>query len=62
MTTPDLAYLIIAFIAWVPLTAIGFYKTGYMIGYHRGRRKGLHDGWALAQDGRDAADRAAALE
>ena len=52
MTMPNLGYLIIAFIAWVLLTAIGFYVIGHLRGYHKGRRKGLHDGWVLAQGGK----------
>ena len=48
----NLTYLIIAFIAWVPLAAIGFYQIGRSLGYHKGRRSGLQDGWILAQGGK----------
>ena len=39
----DLTMLIIAFIAWVPLTAIGFYMAGKSKGYLEGRRVSLSE-------------------
>ena len=47
----DIEILILAFFAWVPLTSIVCYTTGRSFGYHKGRRKGLHDGWLLGQGG-----------
>ena len=43
----DITILIMAFVAWVPLTAIGSYIAGKSVGYHKGMSKGLHDGWVI---------------
>ena len=52
MTEIQLIKILIVTILWEGLVIFFACWHYYSKGYHKGRRKGLHDGWVLAQGGK----------
>ena len=47
MTTQEAIYVVVVLLIIAVIS-----KIEYSRGYHKGMRKGLHDGWVLAQGGK----------